>query len=268
MKGGLSALFQVLKFAPMGDRPPLILRRGETKVTMTERRETREPQQEPEEAARQPLKRERILRVGLRLIDRHGLESLTMRKLAQELGVDPMSLYRHFKNKEALLDGVANMLWGEIELPGSETGWEALLRFVANSLYALAHVHPRSYTLLLNRQILPLTMLQLSDTMRERLQREGFEQRRASEVICALFSYAIGYAMVELSTLQPQSPKPHTSAEPMTDIERLTQLMRRLPRETPAHTVEAAYELTNYEADAQFTFGLDLMLTGLKCKIG
>ncbi|GHO90242.1 TetR family transcriptional regulator [Reticulibacter mediterranei] len=234
---------------------------------MTERRETGEPERESEEMARQPLTGERILHTGLRLIDQQGLEALTMRKLASELGVDPMSLYRHFKNKEALLDGVADILWGEIVLPGRETGWEALLRSVATSLYALAHAHPRAYTLLLNRQILPLSMLQLSDAMRGRLQQEGFERQRAGEVICALFSYAIGYAMVELATLLPPSAT-HAEAESMTDITRLAHLMQRLPRETPAHTVEAAYALTTYKADAQFTFGLDLMLMGLKCKAG
>jgi AcrR family transcriptional regulator len=190
-----------------------------------------------------------------------------MRKLASALAVDPMALYRHFKNKDALLDGVAEQLWGEVELPGGEASWEVLLRSVATSLYALAHAHPRAYGLLLGRQILPLTMLQLSDTMREQLQRAGFERLRASEVICALFSYAIGYAMVEVSTLQPQ-PSKNAEEQPLTEIARLTQLMQRLPRETPSHTVEAAYALTTYEADTQFAFGLDLMLTGLKCKLG
>lgn len=231
---------------------------------MTDERESSGPSQD---TGRRPLTRERLLRAGLQLIDQQGLESLTMRKLASELGVDPTAMYRHFTNKEALLDGVADMLWGEIALPESEAGWEALLRSVATSLYALAHAHPRAYGLLLTRQILPLAMLQLSDTMRERLQREGFERQRASEVICALFSYAIGYAMVELATLLPQVSQP-AETEPKSDIARLAQLMLRLPRETPAQTVEAAYELTNYEADTQFTFGLDLMLTGLKCKGG
>ena len=230
---------------------------------MTERRETGEP----EETARQPLTRDRIAYIGLQLIDQEGLESLTMRKLAGELRVDPMSLYRHFKNKDALLDGVAELLWREVALPADEVGWEILLQSVAASLYALAHAHPRAYSLLLSRQTLPLTMLQLSDAMIERLQRERFERQRASEVICVLFSYAIGYAMVELSTLQPQ-PSENTGTESMTEIARLTRLMQRLPRETPPHTVEAAYALTNYEANTQFTFGLDLMLTGLKCKLG
>jgi AcrR family transcriptional regulator len=230
---------------------------------MTERREARD--QQPEEAARHPLTRERIVHTGLSLIDQQGLEFLTMRKLAQELGVDPMSLYRHFKNKEALLDGVADMLWGEVVLPGNETDWEALLRSVATSLYALAHTHPHAYGLLLGRQVLPLSMFQLSDALLERLQRAGFERQRASAIICALFSYAIGYAMVELSTLPPQSFE-QGGEESLTEIGRLTQIVRRLPRETPSHMVEAAYALTNYDADAQFSFGLDLMLTGLRIR--
>src|SRR5713101_10104002 len=133
--------------------------------------ETRESSHTP--AARRPLTRERILQAGLRLIDQQGLESFTMRKLAQELGVDPMSLYRHFENKDALLDGVAEVLWGEVELPGSETGWEALLRSMATSLRALAHAHPHAYSLLLNRQILPLAALRLWDVALEQLQQDG-----------------------------------------------------------------------------------------------
>jgi TetR/AcrR family transcriptional regulator, tetracycline repressor protein len=226
---------------------------------MTKRIETREPQQAP--AARRHLTSERILHAGLRLIDQQGLEAFTMRKLAQELGVDPMSLYRHFENKDALLDGVAEVLWGEIDLPGSETGWEALLRSFATSLRALAHAHPHAYALLLNRQILSLATLRLVDSVLEQLQQAGFEQQRAVEIICTLCSYAIGYAMVELSALLPEQPD--RAAEEMTDIERFTQVMRRLPRETPARLVEVACVLTDCDMDAQFTFGLDLMLTSL-----
>ncbi len=218
----------------------------------------------PAPAARRPLTRERILQAGLRLIDQQGLESFTMRKLAQELGVDPMSLYRHFENKDALLDGVAEVLWGEVELPGSETGWEALLRSMATSLRALAHAHPHAYRLLCNNQSLSLAMLRLSDVMLGHLQRAGFAQKRASEILCTLCSYAMGYAMVELSTLSPVPSERGT--EELTDIARLTQIMRRLPRETPARLVEVACVLTDCDMDAQFTFGLDLMLTSLKAR--
>src|SRR3989442_10379073 len=120
---------------------------------MTESTETRESQQVKAPPVRRSLTRERILQVGLGMIDQQGLEAFTMRKLAQELGVDPMSIYRHFQNKDALLDGVADVLWGEVELPGSETGWGALLRSMATSLRILGHTHPHAYPLLLNCQI-------------------------------------------------------------------------------------------------------------------
>jgi len=226
--------------------------------------ETRESLHTPAPAARRPLTRERILQAGLRLIDQLGLESFTMRKLAQDLGVDPMSLYRHFENKDALLDGVADVLWGEVELPGSETGWEALLRSMATSLRALAHAHPHAYRLLCNNQSLSLAMLRLSDVTLTYLQQAGFAQKRALEILCTVCSYAMGYAMVELSALSPV-PSEHGTEE-LTDIERLTQLMRRLPRETPAHLVEVACILTDCDMDAQFLFGLDLMLASLKSR--
>ena len=205
-----------------------------------------------------------------------------MRRLAQELGVDPMALYRHVANKEALLDGVADVLWGEIALPGQDVGWEALLRSIATSLRALAQAHPHAYALLLNRQILPLAMLRVWDVAMERLQQAGFERQCAREIVCAVCSYAIGYAMVELSCAlcsdasgeameEVSAPRPEPSeraAEGVADIGRLTQVMRRLPRETPARLVEVACMLTDCDTDAAFTFGLDLMLTSLTSRPG
>lgn len=221
--------------------------------------------QPPHKAARRPLTRERILHVGLRLIDQQGLEAFTMRKLASELGVDPMSLYRHFENKDALLDGVADVLWSEVKLPESEAGWEALLRSFATSLRQLSHAHPHAYALLCKNQSLSLALLRLCDVALEQLQQAGFEQKRALEILCTVSSYAMGYAMVELSTLSPV-PSERVAEERMSDIGRLTQLMRRLPRETPARLVEVACVLTDCDMDAQFTFGLDLMLTSLKAQ--
>ena len=233
---------------------------------MTDGIETRESQPAPAPPTRRALTRERILQASLHLIDQQGLEAFTMRKLAQELGVDPMAIYRHFENKDAVLDGVADLLWEKVELPGSDTDWEALLRSTASSLRALAHAHPHAYVLLLNRQNLSLAMLRLVDITLEQLEQAGFEPKRAREISCTVFSYAIGYAMVELSTLLPdQSDR---VAEGMADIGRLTQVMRRVPRETPTRLVEVACRLMDCELDAQFTFGLDLMLTCLKSRPG
>lgn len=229
--------------------------------------ETREPPHASTARGRRPLiplTRERILDAALRVIDQDGLEGLTMRRLAQVLGADPMSLYRHFANKDALLDGLTEVLWAEIALPGEDAGWQETLRTVADSLHALAHAHPHAYALLLSPRIFPLAALRLWDAVMEQLQQAGFARERAAEVFCTVSSYAMGTAMVELSALVPDAAERATeAAEELTDIGRLTEVMRRVPRETPPHLVEVACVLTNCDMDAQFRFGLDLMLAGL-----
>src|SRR5258708_7237860 len=142
---------------------------------MTESIETREVPRAEAEPARRPLTREVILHAGLRLIDKQGQKAFTMRKRPQEVSVDPMALYRHFENKDALLDGVAEVLWGEVELPGRVTGWETLLRSTAPSLRALAHAHPQAYALLLPRPSLSLALLRLADATLDQVQVAGFQ---------------------------------------------------------------------------------------------
>ena len=220
---------------------------------------------------RQALTRERILHAGLRVIDQQGLEALTMRKLAQDLGVDPMSLYRHFENKEALLSGLADALWAEIAAP-DDSGWEAILRSLAHSVRSVAHAHPHAYILLCQGSTLPTAMLCLFHGALERLQQAGFARKRAAEALNAVLSYAMGYATMELAAqplnlpaqLTQSTPPTQPTQTPVTDFERIAQVMRAIPRETPPHLAEVAYLMcVDCDLDAQFTFGLDLMLTGL-----
>lgn len=221
--------------------------------------------QRPADAARKPLSREEILRTGLRLVDQEGLDALTMRKLAQVLGVDPMTIYRHVENKEALLSGLAEALWAEVELP-DDPSWEALLRSLARSLRNLAHDHPHAYILLCQPPTLPTALLRLFDGALRRLQQAGFERKRAAEILNAVNSYALGYALMELAALPlNQSAQPTT---PTTDFERIAQVMRAIPRETPPQLAEVAYLMcVDCDLDAQFTFGLDLLLTGLQARL-
>lgn len=222
----------------------------------------------------QSLTRERILHAGLRVIDQEGLEALTMRKLAQDLGVDPMSLYRHFENKEALLSGLADALWAEVAVP-DDPSWEAILRMLARSLRSVAHAHPHAYILLCQGSSLPTAMLCLFHGALARLQQAGFERKRAAEALNAVLSYAMGYATMELAA-QPlnaltqsarSTPPTQTTQTPATDFERIAQVMRAIPRETPPQLAEVAYLMcVDCDLDAQFTFGLDLMLTGLRGK--
>jgi TetR/AcrR family transcriptional regulator, tetracycline repressor protein len=214
---------------------------------------------------RQALTRERILHAGLRVIDQEGLEALTVRRLAQDLGVDPMSLYRHFENKEALLTGLADALWAEVAVP-DDPGWEAILRSLARSLRSVAHAHPQAYILLCQCPSLPTAVLCLFHGALVRLQQSGFERKRAAETLNAVLSYAMGYATMELAAQPLRAPTPPTQT-PATDFERIAQVMRAIPRDTPPQLAEVAYLMcVDCDLDAQFSFGLDLMLTGLRGK--
>lgn len=222
--------------------------------------------QAPADAGRKLLTREEILRTGLRLVDQEGLEALTMRKLAQALRVDPMTIYRHVENKEALLSGLAEVLWAEVQVPVDETNWEVILRSLAHALRGLARAHPHASVLLLQSAPLPTAMLCLFAGALGRLQQAGFERKRAAETLNAVFSYAIGYAMMELSALPLNQPTQPTKT-PATDFERIAQIMRVLPRDAPPHLAEVAYLMcVDCDLDVQFTFGLDLLLTGLRAR--
>ena len=86
------------------------------------------PENRAQTERRAPLTRERILEAGVALADRGGLDNLSMRKLGQELGVDAMAIYRHIKGKDDLLDGVAEVVIGEIERPAAGGDWIQDLR--------------------------------------------------------------------------------------------------------------------------------------------
>ena len=77
---------------------------------------------------RAPLSRERVLRAGVALADENGIASLTMRKLGEAVGVEAMSLYNHVANKDDLLDGMIDVVFGEIDLPADETDWKTAMR--------------------------------------------------------------------------------------------------------------------------------------------
>ena len=83
---------------------------------------------------RVPLSRERVLQTALGLVDRGGLESLSMRKLGQELGVEAMALYYHFADKDEIVDGVVDLVFGEIDLPAAGIDWKTAMRRRASAL--------------------------------------------------------------------------------------------------------------------------------------
>ena len=96
----------------------------------------------PRSEPRRPWNRAQLLRAAIDLADKGGIESLSMRKLSQELGGGTMSLYNHVANKDDLLDGMIDMVFSEIELPADEHDWKTAMRQRAVSMRAVMTRHP------------------------------------------------------------------------------------------------------------------------------
>src|SRR5437016_2439454 len=89
-----------------------------------------------------PLNRERVIQAAISLVDEGGIESLSMRKLGQALGVEAMSLYNHVANKQDILDGIVDLVLGEFELPSAGEDWETAIRTCAISAHDALERHP------------------------------------------------------------------------------------------------------------------------------
>lgn len=204
------------------------------------------------------LTRERILAGALELVDQDGLEALTMRRLADALKVDPMSLYNHVESKDDLLDGLTEALWSQIRLPDRTKGWKPTLREFATSIRGLARAHPLAYPLFIGRAILPRPALEAIDASLNRLEAAGLTRAKAAEMMRTLIAYAAGYALLELSCAPAQGS---------TQLEQIVCLTRALPRDAPAHLVEVARVWSDCDMDYQFKLGLDLILSGLEVRL-
>ena len=203
------------------------------------------------EAKRRPLNRRRVLEAAVRYADREGLEALSMRKLGAELGVEAMSLYNHVPNKDALLDGMVEVLLGQLEVPSGEKDWEERVRDGYRAFRRLAHEHPNVFPLLVQRPPETLDGAWLVEEFLQTLREAGFGAEEALHAFRSLSSYTFGYAMAEIRGF---------ALEP--DGSRLGAY--RLPPEEFPRISELRPQLENVDHDAEFEFGLDLIFAGLR----
>jgi len=150
-------------------------------------------------AAAGPLTRERVLAAAGHVAERDGLDRLSMRALARELGVSPMAMYRHVKNKDDLLDGLLDRLLAELPLPRESAPWQDRLRFMAAELRALARQHPRLFVLLLQRPAVGSDAVRTRDAVELALRDAGIGPEEAARLQRLLSTVVIGFALSEVS---------------------------------------------------------------------
>jgi AcrR family transcriptional regulator len=207
---------------------------------------------------RAPLSRQRALDVAVAVADGEGIGSLTMRRLAQELGVEAMSLYHHVANKDDILDGMIDIVFSEIDLPPASTDWKTAMRRRAQSARGVLSHHPWAISLMESRPTPGPANLRHHDAVLGCLRHAGFSVEMTAHAYSVLDSYIYGFAHLEMNL-------PFDTAE---ETKEVADAIRSQVRsgEYP-HLMELATEHVlqpGYDYGNEFEFGLDLILDGLE----
>lgn len=209
-------------------------------------------------AADAGLSRERMVAEALRIADREGVDGLSMRRLAAELGAGAMSLYHYVANKDALLDAMIDVVFGEIELPPEDDDWQDAMRRRSRSARDVLARHPWAIALMESRTTPGPANLRHREAVTACLRRAGFSVVTATHANWLLDSYVYGFA-VQMASL------PFDGADElagMTDDVYLPQI----PASEFPYLHESAAELlaAGYDPAQEFDVGLDLVLGALE----
>jgi len=153
---------------------------------------------ESEPKPRIPLSKERVLQAAVALADEEGIESLSMRRLADELGVKAMSLYNHVANKDDLLDGIVDAAYLEIVVPGPDVPWKAQIRELAVSVHETLLRHPWASNLQMHRPPGP-GRLRYGDGLLGFFRDAGFSKELTYHAYHVIESYILGFTFQVLS---------------------------------------------------------------------
>jgi AcrR family transcriptional regulator len=206
---------------------------------------------------RPALTRARVLRSAVDLADRAGIDALSMRRLAQELGVEAMSLYHHVANKDEILDGIVDLVFAEIEVPSGNTEWKAAMRQRAISARQVLLRHPWAFGLMESRSTPGPVTLRHHDAVLGVLRNAGFTVELAAQAFSLLDSYIYGFVLQEANL-------------PFQTSDELAAVADTILENTPAGEYPYLHELIvdhtlkpGYEYGNEYLVGLDLILDGL-----
>ncbi len=209
---------------------------------------------------RVPLTRERIIQAALRIMDDEGLESVTMRRVGRELGVEAMSLYNHVRDKEDILDGLTQLVMSGFEIPAATGEWQADVREMAREWRRLLRLHPAVMQLLAERHK-PLEGMETFRPMEAVLEifhAVGLGPRESVQALNAFGSYIMGFVIMEQGLMPGHDPKEHAHAH--------DEVIEALQGAGLPRLLECFPYFAECPTDEQFEFGLDLMIDGLRAR--
>ena len=213
--------------------------------------------------AREPLNRDRVLRAALALADEAGVEALTMRRLAKELGVEAMSLYNHVVGKDALLNGIVDLVFAEIEPPSPQDDWREAMRKRALSTRAALRRHPWAVGLMEGRTSHGPANLRTHNAVLGCLRAAGFSLEATVHAYSVQDAYIYGFALQE-ADMSPETSEDF-AAEAQRQMEAYKDQLAAYPH--IAEVVGGHVAKVGYDYDTEFLFGLDLILDGLEAHL-
>lgn len=211
----------------------------------------------PSTNTRPPMSRERVLRAAMHLADRDGIGSLTMRNLAREVGVEAMTLYYYVARKDDILEGIADLVANEIELPSGGAGWKAAARQRAISAHDVLVRHPWASMVWVSRASLGPGRLRYMDAGLRGFREAGFSRELTEQAFHAVENHILGYTLQEVgyaidSEGVAEAGASFLGALPVDEYPYLAEhVMQHL--EGPGHVDEGDFE-----------FALDLVLDGVE----
>jgi TetR/AcrR family transcriptional regulator, tetracycline repressor protein len=224
-----------------------------------------EPRSAEPDGERARLSKSAVTDRALKLADAGGLDTLTIRKLAQDLGVTPMALYWHFRSKEELLEGVAERVWGEIDVNVDRLApWPDQLQGLLESLVSVLRAHPSAPRLVLEHQKRNEAALRATEITLEILRGAGFDPQHASAIARSTLWTGITLVMSEPG-YHPELP-----GEERAEMIRRNQIeLAMLPTVRYPRVVECAVPMTaGDDPDFHYRFGIELFIAGVKAAAG
>jgi len=203
-----------------------------------------------------------VLEAATAFADANGIESLTMRKLGEAVGVEAMSLYNHVANKSDLLDGMIDIVFSEVGLPSGQDDWKTAMRRRAISVRTVLSRHRWAVGLMESRSTPGAATLRHHDAVIGCLRAGGFSVELTAHAFSALDSYIYGFALQErnLPFDTPEETRALAQA-----------ILAQFPVDEYPHLAELTFEHVlqpGYDFGEEFEFGLDLLLDGLERAYG
>ncbi len=206
---------------------------------------------------RETLTREKVLCAGLELVERSGVEALSMRKLAAEVGVEAMSLYNHVANKDAVLDGITDLVLARVDIPAATSDWQQDIRNLADAFRAAALAYPRTTPLVLTRQLQSKSALPVTEAALATVRRAGFAPEDSVHAMRAVLALLVGTLLREVGSGPTFSGTDQVGSRKREAVLASSGLDR---------IAESSRFLAVCDHQREYEFGLELIIGGLAAR--